>query len=616
MKRTNKAFTIVEVIIVIAVIGILAAILVLALPKAIEEAHEKSALSDAKNTLTETAIEINPSDNLNKNYIIIVEKYEKEYVFSCEDGGEITPYELNPFGQSVRRELADALCDMGLVQAPLGLNEITLDEQFDNVTLFTGGKLQSPQRIDVEVNCDIDLPTSGILGVTWKTDNSSVASIQNGKIHGKTVGKTILTGMCDDIRIAYSLYVGKHAEVETFAELKAACEDSSESVFIYPKYEGEDSSTCLFEASFEQLPVTIRKDKQVSFCPTMVKDEEGEETGNFCNIEIIYRYSNVITEDPEFFLVGEPVEAVFINDGGIMNLDMTHINLENRSSYEEGGYIPDTGSCIINRNGGIVNMKNDTELINAGLPIPVGGPIFGMPFGQNYDEETFARTEAIIEASKQTTAFALLNESGDVTSDRSYATSVHNCDDGTYKASDSKGIYTFDRMVNDGVIYTLSGIRAGTLGGYDYKFINIINSGIIYEIKDVDFQLVNGGTAIDSSGEILSISDCKFTKKEFSMESITRAPFNLSSEQAQEYLAKPAVPIRISGGRIGEITDCEFDCDSIVFDGCTPFSCVKSGKFREKPDDVILYGNSTCIYDEAEEVYIVRIDNGQVTIVN
>ncbi len=54
MKKTNKqkAFTIVELIIVIAVIGILAAILIPAFTNIIAKANAKSALSDARNTLT------------------------------------------------------------------------------------------------------------------------------------------------------------------------------------------------------------------------------------------------------------------------------------------------------------------------------------------------------------------------------------------------------------------------------------------------------------------------------------------------------------------------------------------------------------------------------------
>ena len=51
-KQHKKAFTIVELVIVIAVIGILAAILIPAFSNIIARANAKAALSDARSTLT------------------------------------------------------------------------------------------------------------------------------------------------------------------------------------------------------------------------------------------------------------------------------------------------------------------------------------------------------------------------------------------------------------------------------------------------------------------------------------------------------------------------------------------------------------------------------------
>ena len=608
MKRTNKAFTIVEVIIVIAVIGILAAILVLALPKAIEEAHEKSALSDAKNTLTETAIETDPADKLNKNYIIIVEKYEKEYVFSCEDGGEITPYELNPFGQSVRRELADALCDMGLVQAPLGLNEVTLTEQFSSVTLFTGGKLQSPQRIDVEVNCDTDLPNSGILNVTWKTENTSIASVHEGKIHGKAVGKTVLTGMCDDIRIAYSLYVGKCVVADTFADIKAACEDDSDSVFIYPSYT-DDEQSHRYNPAFDELPVTIREGKHVSLCSERKYTPDTEPLNRYYNMLIVYSYSNAPDPDAEYPTY-PPVEAIFINDGGIFNLDNVFMINGNCSTFETG-FMPYTGNCIINKNGGKICMRNDTEVNDdSGLPIS-NWSLYKLPIPESEDDLTKEMDKAIAEASGKSKDFALVNESGEVVFHDSFCSSVKNCMEGKLDFSViTEKVFGFaNRIQNEGTIYRLDGYLFFAGGTCDYKSKSIINTGTIYELKNSEFRFIHGGSAIESSGVIFSISDCTFKAVDITMEQLTgTAPerFNLSEEQAQEYLSRPAVPIRISGGKIGEIVDCEFDCTGIVFDGCAPFNCIRSGKFREKPDGVLLYNGSECIHDEDSEMYVVR----------
>jgi type IV pilus assembly protein PilA len=52
MKRTNKGFTLVELIIVIAVIGVLAAILIPVFSNVIEKANLKSAFADARNAIS------------------------------------------------------------------------------------------------------------------------------------------------------------------------------------------------------------------------------------------------------------------------------------------------------------------------------------------------------------------------------------------------------------------------------------------------------------------------------------------------------------------------------------------------------------------------------------
>ena len=54
MKRSNKkGFTIVELVIVIAVIGILAAVLIPTFSSVVEKANESAAMQEAKNAMTE-----------------------------------------------------------------------------------------------------------------------------------------------------------------------------------------------------------------------------------------------------------------------------------------------------------------------------------------------------------------------------------------------------------------------------------------------------------------------------------------------------------------------------------------------------------------------------------
>ena len=147
------------------------------------------------------------------------------------------------------------------------------------------------------------------------------------------------------------------------------------------------------------------------------------------------------------------------------------------------------------------------------------------------------------------------------------------------------------------------------MGGYKYEFVGIRNTGIIYEIKNSTMIAVRGGTTIESSGTILSIENTSFEPSLAATrtEKQLMDAFHITREQAKEYLSKPIVALRIKGGRIGEIRDCDFSFEEIVFDGCAPISCIVSGTFEYKPDDVLLYKNSRCIYDEESGMYVVQV---------
>ena len=80
MKKMNKkGFTIVELVIVIAVIGILAAVLIPTFSSVIEKANLSAAQSEAKNALTLDLAEANgdfaniPSTVENDNYVGVVD---------------------------------------------------------------------------------------------------------------------------------------------------------------------------------------------------------------------------------------------------------------------------------------------------------------------------------------------------------------------------------------------------------------------------------------------------------------------------------------------------------------------------------------------------------------
>ena len=88
MKRNNKkGFTIVELVIVIAVIAILAAVLIPTFSGIVEKANESAALQEAKGIMTEYVASIDYTETTPAStYYISVEKGGKTYNFKVDNG--------------------------------------------------------------------------------------------------------------------------------------------------------------------------------------------------------------------------------------------------------------------------------------------------------------------------------------------------------------------------------------------------------------------------------------------------------------------------------------------------------------------------------------------------
>ena len=90
MKKTNKkGFTIVELVIVIAVIAILAAVLIPTFSNVIEKANKSAALQEAKNAYTAIIADDIADGTLDKEVdgtAIVLANYGTGITYTCENG--------------------------------------------------------------------------------------------------------------------------------------------------------------------------------------------------------------------------------------------------------------------------------------------------------------------------------------------------------------------------------------------------------------------------------------------------------------------------------------------------------------------------------------------------
>ena len=98
-RRKNKVgFTLVELIIVIAVIGVLAAILIPTFANVIDKANAKSALSDARNVISKYAVDRAENPGLPSSIVITVKKAGKYHLFGfdADNIGKVQISDANP----------------------------------------------------------------------------------------------------------------------------------------------------------------------------------------------------------------------------------------------------------------------------------------------------------------------------------------------------------------------------------------------------------------------------------------------------------------------------------------------------------------------------------------
>lgn len=85
-KKFKKAFTITELVIVIAVIAILAAVLIPTFSTVIGKANESAAMQECRSEWTNLSVEVMTDETAGKDYLFSIEKGGKTYYFAVIGG--------------------------------------------------------------------------------------------------------------------------------------------------------------------------------------------------------------------------------------------------------------------------------------------------------------------------------------------------------------------------------------------------------------------------------------------------------------------------------------------------------------------------------------------------
>ena len=86
IKKFKKAFTITELVIVIAVIAILAAVLIPTFSTVISKANESAAMQDCRNEWTEMSVDIIGNEEKGDDYLFVYTKGDNTYYYIVVDG--------------------------------------------------------------------------------------------------------------------------------------------------------------------------------------------------------------------------------------------------------------------------------------------------------------------------------------------------------------------------------------------------------------------------------------------------------------------------------------------------------------------------------------------------
>ncbi len=214
MKRNNqkRGFTIVELVIVIAVIAILAAVLIPTYANLVKKANEAAALSDAKNLVTEMLANILSGGDDAADLVIVTKKGDEAYIHGYDvSDGRVVAYVNNPVqlgSEDGFAAKAEAICeklvtDSALKKVTGEIAEWRTSEKLNG----EGGTVATLgfKPDEMAVFADYTIEANFTEGAGTEVSSSNIASaVANG-------GKVVLS---EDVTLSDTLTIAKETIID------------------------------------------------------------------------------------------------------------------------------------------------------------------------------------------------------------------------------------------------------------------------------------------------------------------------------------------------------------------------------------------------------------------
>ncbi|NLB61938.1 MAG: hypothetical protein GX802_05940, partial [Clostridiales bacterium] len=531
----------------IAVIGILAAVLIVALPKVIESANSKSAYADAKNALKISMAHLKSDDGtvMLGDSVFIVSKAKKYYVYgyyafsNAIYESQNNPYdfssiqgEFNAVSEQIitSLETANDIEKSGDTQKNLSsdIKDLPISTKvFSGYKLISilDGVMLNKSRLDLEMNQEYKLIADKLvdLPLAWESANSDIASVdENGNVTAKGYGNTVITVTCGNTKAKCEVYVNEYTDFDgTMAELKALVESDEPATFI--KLTHEEGALASDDANL--FPITIPQGKTVRI--------------DFNRI--ILSYTTVSAEE-----FTDCISAFFLNDGGSLYLLST--GLHNEGSIAIGmNFLSDAGihmgHIVKNTNGAYTEF---TTLIGASVYSDTDQSWSLDAIIHNSGNSTLVFNDGRISASRGT---AIYNEAGSHLSIYggsfcSNETVIKNEGVIDIITGDAEMTYPNVKRIidNSGEIKLISGGKfyAGMEGMPEFVGVVLYSHGVNAKIGEI------------TGGEFISYSNDCFQLDKGTLGKITGGTFK-GSTAPFVYVGSNEADLRIEGGISGGV---------------------------------------------------------------